>query len=338
MSVPPRSASPVLTPASAHPVLEPQVQQVVDQILDLDLPPMRERDLARTRDWARQAQSTPEPALPIDVVDVDLSIGPHRSVPARLLAPAGVQGPLPIVFYLHGGGWVMGDRHTHDRIARELAHETQAAVVLVDYPLAPEQRFPVQNEETYAALEALVGQAGSLGLDGARVAIAGDCAGGAIAAAVALMAKARHGPQILGQALFYPITAAASANASYAAFGEGPGPTSQDMRFFQESLVGGPVRAEHFVLETPLAKLKGLPPTLIITAEADVVRDEGEAYGRRLMRAGVCVTSLRVNGTVHDFMVLEALKDTCGARAAMAVAKDFLNRVLRPATLAFPAD
>lgn len=335
MSTSPPRGRGVLTPASAHPVLDPQVQQGVDDLVDLGLPPLRERDLAQVRHAVREVQKPQTHGLPVDILDQDLLLADGRTIPVRILRPEGLDGPLPVILYLHGGGWVMGDRQTHDRLMRELAVGSRAAVVFVDYALAPATRFPGQNEQAYSALAAIAQQARALSLDGDRIAVAGDCAGGAIAAAVVLMAKARRGPAIAGQVLFYPITAPVSANASYTTFAEGPGPTADDVKFFQEALLGDRYGdASAFVLDTPLQQLVGLPPTLVVTAEADVVRDEGEAYARKLMRAGVPVTALRVNGTVHDFVVLESLRDTPGARAAVLQANDLLRRVFQTTPVA----
>jgi acetyl esterase len=311
-------------------VLDRKVQQAVDDLLDLGLPPMRERNLSQLRAAVVDAQQPQGSRPPVKIVDRDLVLADGRTIPVRILRPEGLDGALPAILYLHGGGWVMGDRRTHDRIMRELAVGARAAVVFVDYALAPETRFPGQNEQAYGALKAIARQAQDLALDGDRIAVAGDCAGGAIAAAVVLMAKARRGPSIVGQVLFYPITAPVSSTGSYATFAEGPGPTADDLKFFQEALLGERYGdASAFVLDTPLQQLAGLPPTLVVTAEADVVRDEGEAYARKLMRAGVRVTALRVNGTVHDFVALESLRDTPGTQAALLQANDLLRQVFQ---------
>jgi acetyl esterase len=335
-----RASADVLTPSSAHPVLDPSVQQVVDQRHDRAAPPLRGQPLAGVRRALAFDQLPQGPRLDAHVTDLTLSLKGDQSIAIRIVRPPHPDSQLPVVLYLHGGGWIMGDRETHDRLMRELAVGAGAAVVFVDYALAPEVRYPAQNEQAYAALCALVDQAQGLGLDATRLAVAGDGAGGAIAAAVTLMAKARNGPALLGQLLFYPITAAVSDNSSYTAFASGPGPTRDDMRYCQESLLGAFDDAETsaFVLDIPLRQLCGLPPTLVITAEADVVRDEGEAYARKLMRAGVPVTALRVSGVIHDFVTIEALRDVPAVRAAIAQATLLLRSIFQrpPADLAAP--
>lgn len=331
MTASPPPSAPILTPTSAHPVLDARVQEVVDLILDMELPPLRCRPLEAMHRQVGGARQSSAPRAAVDIVDLDLPLTQGGSVPIRILRPQGAAGMLPAILYLHGGGWVMGDRETHDGLMRDLAVGSRAAVVFVDYPLAPAARYPAQNEVAFSALLTLASQAGALGLDARRMAVAGDCAGAAIAASVALMTKARRGPALAAQVLFCPITAPVSTNASYIAFAQGPGPSADDLRFFQESLLGA--RAgdpSAYVLDTPLQQLAGLPPTLVVTAEADVVRDEGEAYARKLMRAGVDVTALRVNGTVHDFIVLEALRETSGARAALLVAQAHLRSAFQP--------
>lgn len=327
-----RGAVPVLTPSSAHPILDPAVQQVVDQRHDRCDPPLRDQVLANARGALVQDQCPQGPRLDVHITDLDLALAGDRSIAIRIVRPPRPAAGLPVVLYLHGGGWIMGDRDTHDRLMRELAVGANAAVVFVDYALAPEARYPAQNEQAYAALRALAEQAEALDLDPTRLAVAGDGAGGAIAAAVALMSNARRGPTLLGQVLLYPITAAVSDNASYTAFAFGPGPTRDDMLYFQESLRGAfdDAAPSAFVLDTPLRQLAGLPPALVITAEADVARDEGEAYARKLMRAGVTVTALRVGGMIHDFATIEALRDVPAVRAAIAQATLMLRSIFQP--------
>ena len=240
------------------------------------------------------------------------------------------RGPLPVILYLHGGGWIMGDAGTHERLMRGLALGVHAAVAHAGYALAPEARHPAQIEQANAALLALVDHAASLNLDAGRVALAGDGAGGAIAAALALRLAIADGPALAGQALLCPITAPVGQSPSSRAFAEGPGPTADDLRYFEDCL--GATEGDEtpaFVLDTPLRRLAVLPPTLVITAEADVTRDDAEAYARKLMRAGVEVTALRMIGAIHDFAVLEPLRDTPPAKAAMRQTIDFLRSALR---------
>lgn len=263
---------------------------------------------------------TVEASAPTTTQDLVWNIGPTGPVRIRIVRPAGAQGDLPAVLYYHGGGWVMGDRNTHDHLIRELAVQTRAAVVFVEYDNAPEVRYPVNNEQAYAALEYVAANGAALGIDPARLAVAGDSAGGNMAIAVTMMAKDRDGPAIRHQLLFYPVTNDVSDNASYRAFGEGPFLTRKAMDYFLEA--NFPADSRNDVLAFPLRasnqQLAGLPAATIIVAENDLLRDEGEAYGRRLIEAGVPVATTRFNGTMHDFVMLNPLAASDPARAAIA--------------------
>jgi acetyl esterase len=233
--------------------------------------------------------------------------------------------------YFHGGGWVLGDATTHNRIVRELAVGADAAVVFVDYDRAPEQRYPVAIEQSYAAICYVAEHADALGVDANRLGIAGDSAGGNIGSVVCLMAKRRKGPRISGQVLFYPVTAADFETDSFAEFENGPWLTKAAVKWFWDQYVPDPVRRNEPTASPLLAtkeELAGLPRALIITSENDVLRDEGEAYGRKLTTAGVAVVTTRYNGTIHDFVTLNALADSAPTRAAVAQAVHFLKSVL----------
>jgi acetyl esterase len=259
-------------------------------------------------------------SAPTSTQDLVWKIGPTGAVRIRIVRPADTRGDLPAVLYYHGGGWVMGDRHTHDHLIRELAVQARAAVVFVEYDNAPEVRYPVNNEQAYAALEYVAANGATLGIDGTRLAVAGDSAGGNMAIAVTMMAKDRAGPQISHQLLFYPVTDDVSDDASYREFGKGPFLTRKAMDYF----LAANFPAEHrkdvlaFPLRATIKQLSGLPAATIIVAENDLLRDEGEAYGRRLIEAGVPVATTRFNGTMHDFVMLNPLAASEPARAAIA--------------------
>jgi acetyl esterase len=259
-------------------------------------------------------------SAPTTTQDLVWNIGPTGAVRVRIVRPADAQGDLPAVLYYHGGGWVMGDRKTHDHLVRELAVQSRSAVVFVEYDNAPEVRYPVNNEQAYAALEYVAANGAALGIDGTRLAVAGDSAGGNMAIAVTMMAKDRAGPKIGHQLLFYPVTDDVSDNASYRAFGEGPFLTRKAMDYFFEANFPADRRQDvlAFPLRASLEQLKGLPAATIIVAENDLLRDEGEAYGRRLIEAGVPVASNRFNGTIHDFVMLNPLAASEPARAAIS--------------------
>jgi acetyl esterase len=246
--------------------------------------------------------------------------GPTGSVRARIVRPADAEGPLPVIIYIHGAGWVFGNAHTHDRLVRELAVGARAAVVFPEYGLSPEARYPVAIEQNYAVAQWVVQQGASKALDASRVAVAGDSVGGNMAAALTLMAKERGDVALAQQVLFYPVTDAAFDTPSYRRFAEGYFLRRDGMQWFWDQYTTDDnQRAE--ITASPLRattdQLRGLPPALIITAEADVLRDEGEAYANKLRQAGVPVTAVRYQGIIHDFVMLNALRGTHAADAAI---------------------
>ncbi|MFI9423766.1 alpha/beta hydrolase [Streptomyces achromogenes] len=257
--------------------------------------------------------------------------GPTGSVRARIVKPVGTDGALPVILYIHGAGWVFGNAHTHDRLVRELAVGAEAAVVFPEYDLSPEARYPVAIEQNYAVAQWIVQQGAAKGLDGSRLAVAGDSVGGNMTAALTLMAKERGGIQLVQQVLFYPVTDASFDTGSYHQFAEGYFLRRDGMRWFWDQYTTDEdQRAE--ITASPLRatteQLTGLPPALIITAEADVLRDEGEAYAGKLRRAGVPVTAVRYQGVIHDFVMLNALRETHAAQAAITQAVTVLRTAL----------
>jgi len=233
--------------------------------------------------------------------------------------------------FFHGGGWVAGDVGTHDRLIREIAISVHAAVVFVEFGRAPQTHYPIPLEEAYAAMTYVVEHAASLDIDGSRLAVLGDGAGGNLAAAVAIMSKQRRGPKIVAQVLFYPPTAADFETTSYQEWSRGPWLTKEDMQWFWNAYLPDASRRAA-VTATPLNAtiddLRGLPDTLLITAEVDVLRDEGEAYARKLLEASVRTTCTRYVGTIHDFVMLNALADTPAARGAIGQASAALKAAL----------
>jgi len=302
------------------PVLEPATQAFIDAIAAAGGKPLYALSHAEARNVLDTLQAESVPSAPTTVEDAVFPVGPTGQVKVRIVRPAGARQALPVVMYFHGGGWVMGGPQTHDHLIRELAAQAQAAVVFVDYERAPDAVYPVQNEQAYAALRHVVENAAALNLDASRLAVAGDSAGGNMSAAVTLMAKERGGPAIIHQLLFYPVTDDVSDNGSYRRFGEGPFLTTKAMHYFLDATFPAAARNEvtAFPLKASLDQLRGLPPATVIVAENDLLRDEGEAYARKLAQAGVRGTSTRYNGTIHDFVMLNALAETPAAKAAIA--------------------
>ena len=304
-----------------QPELEPHTQQFVDSLSGA--PPIYTLSPAGARSVLARAQSAPVGKPSAQIEDTAFPVGPTGSVPIRIVRPSGTTEILPVVIYCHGGGWILGDRDTHDRLVREIAVGVKAALIFVDYTRAPEAHFPVALEQAYAAMCYAVDHCAGLRIDPSRLAVAGDSVGGNMAAVLTLMAKQRRGPKIAFQVLFYPVTDADFGTVSYARFADGPWLTRRAMQWFWDAYLPDPA-ARRQITATPLNasldQLAGLPEALVIVDENDVLRDEGEAYARRLSNAGVRVTSTRYNGTIHDFAMLNALADTPATRGAIAQA------------------
>lgn len=315
--------------ALAAPGLEPTTQAFIDSLAGS--PPIYTLTPAAARDLLHGAQSNPVAKPAVRIEDKVLPIGPTGRTRVRVLRPEGAEGVLPVIVYFHGAGWVMGDTTTHDRLVRDLAVGANAVVVFVDYDRSPEARYPVAIEQDYAVTEYVSAHPGEFGVDASRLVIAGDSVGGNMTAVVSLLAKERRGPTITAQLLFYPVTDASLSQASYMEFADGPWLTTKAMAWFWDAyLPDRGARKERYVspLNATLDQLKGLPPALVITDENDVLRDEGEAYARKLAQAGVRVTATRYLGAIHDFVMLNALAGTPAAQGAMSQAVTFLRGAL----------
>jgi acetyl esterase len=314
---------------AAQQVLELHTQQFVDGLAGAQ--PIDTLSPADARSFLRRAQSAPVGKPSAQIEDIAFPVGPTGSVPVRIVRPVGTAEVLPVVLYFHGGGWILGDRDTHDRLVREIAVGVEAAVVFVDYARAPEARYPVAIEQAYAATRYVVDHSASLRIDPLRLAVAGDSVGGNMAAAVTLMARQRRGPKIAFQVLFYPVTDARFDTPSYTRFADGPWLTKRAMQWFWDAYLPDPAARKQPTatpLNASLDQLAGLPEALVIVDENDVLRDEGEAYARLLSNAGVRATSTCYNGTIHDFVMLNALADTPAARGAITQAVCALKTAL----------
>lgn len=275
-----------------------------------------------------EVQSSPTTKLPVKLEDLTIPVGPGGSMSIRIVRPPRTTKPLPVIVYIHGAGWVFGNAHTHDKLIRELAAGTQAAVVFPNYSLSPEARYPTALEECYAVTKWVAANGKQLGFDVDSLTIAGDSVGGNLAAAVTLLAKERSGPHLQRQLLFYPVTDASFDTDSYNQFATGYFLRRDAMMWFWDQYTTDPAERAA-VTASPLRatseQLRGLPQALIITAEADVLRDEGEAYADKLREAGVRVTAARFQGIIHDFVMLNALSQTAAARGAMSLAISWLR-------------
>jgi acetyl esterase len=318
-----------MTSSTTTVVLEPAAQDFAAATADppylFDLGPVEGRTTVD------EVQSGEVEKPDVEITDTTIPGGPSGAVSVRILRPKGAQGQLPVILYTHGAGWVFGNSHTHDRLARELAAGTGAAVVFPNYSLSPEARYPTAIEEIYSVLEWVAEHGAEQDLDGARIAVAGDSVGGNMTAALTLMAKQRSGPDLRAQVLFYPVTDASFDTGSYHEFAEGYFLRRDAMQWFWDQYTtDDDERAE--ITASPLRAttndLAELPKALVITGEADVLRDEGEAYASKLREAGVDVTATRYEGIIHDFVMLNALRGTNAAGAAIAQAIEYIRRAL----------
>ncbi|CAG6397170.1 alpha/beta hydrolase [Streptomyces cocklensis] len=322
--------SDVTTPV--QPVLEPEALAFAEATANppylFDLPP------ADGRKAVDEVQSGEIDKPAVDEEWITVTGGATGSVRARIVRPAGATGVLPVILYIHGAGWVFGNSHTHDRLIRELAVGARAAVVFPEYDLSPEVRYPVAIEQNYAVARWVVTEGAAKDLDGTRLAVAGDSVGGNMSAALTLMAKERGDVPLVQQVLFYPVTDASFDTGSYHQFATGYFLRRDGMQWFWDQYTtdeGERAQITASPLRATTEQLTGLPPALVITAEADVLRDEGEAYAAKLRAAGVAVTAVRVQGVIHDFVMLNALRSTHGAEAAITLATATLRTALHPA-------
>jgi acetyl esterase len=295
--------------------LDPQAQRVIDAVAALNLKPTEES----TPDEARESMRSRTAALgPFEDV---AAVADHRvpvpggEITVRVYSPGG-RAPHPALVYYHGGGWVIGDLYTHDGLCRSLTNAARCAVVSVDYRLAPESKYPVAAEDSYAALRWVVANAARLGIDPRRVAVGGDSAGGNLATVVALMAREREGPALVHQILIYPVTDHDFNTASYLENATGYLLTREGMRWFWTHYLAREAQGrEPHASPLRAPSLAGLPPALVIIAEHDPLRDEGEAYAARLRDAGVPVTLTRYPGMIHGFIRMTRILDK--ARTAL---------------------
>jgi acetyl esterase len=275
-----------------------------------------------------QSGSVAKPAVEEQWVTVPAEVGDVR---VRMVRPAGVPGQLPVVVYMHGGGWILGDAATHDRLVRELAVGAGCAVAFVEYTPSPEAHYPVAIEQGYATARWIIRHGAEHDLDPERMAVAGESVGGNMTAALCLMAKERGDVHFVHHSMYYPVTDAAMDTASYEQFAEGYYLSRASMQWFWDAYLPDVARRSEITAspnQATIEQLAGLPPALLFVDEADVLRDEGESYAAKLRRAGVSVTTVRYDGAVHDFMLLDPLRDTQAARAATAQAASVLRAAL----------
>jgi acetyl esterase/lipase len=240
------------------------------------------------------------------------------TVPVKIIRPAGIKGQLPVFIFIHGGGWVLGDYPTHKRMVRDLVVHSGFVAVFVDYTRTPEARYPQAINEIFAVTTWVAENGETIGVDGKNLAVVGNSVGGNMTAVTALKAKAAGGPHIKLLVLFWPIVDADFETDSYKQFGKDRFLTTTTMKWMYDMYIPEPEKRNDIYaspLQATINQLSGLPPTLIQVAENDVLRDEGEAFGRKLNEAGVPVTLVRFLGTIHDFGLLNGLAETPTTRS-----------------------
>ena len=255
-----------------------------------------------------------------------------KELKLHIVKPAGAATNLSVFMFFHGGGWVLGDYPTHERLVRDLVVESGAAAVFPDYTPSPEARYPTAIHQAYAATKWVGEHGAEIGVDGRKLAVVGNSVGGNMAAVVSLMAKDKGGPRIMFQTLMWPVTESDFDTASYKEFSEGYFLTRNMMIWFWDNYLPDVAqRRDKYAspLQAPVADLQGLPPALVQTARSDVLRDEGEAYARKLNQAGVEVMAVRYNGLIHDWGLLNPIATIPEVRTAITQVAAELKRHLK---------
>ena len=318
--------------AADAPDVKPDVRAFLDQLNAGTGKPMEQLSPKDARAVLADAQASVKLDLPkVDVAQKTITES-GKKISLTIVRPAGVQETLPVFMFFHGGGWVIGDFPTHERFVADLVVGSGAVAVFVNYARSPEAHYPVAINQAYAATKWVAEHGKEINVDGKRLAVAGSSVGGNMATVVSMMARDKGTPAIRYQVLFWPVTDAHFDTASYNQFGEGHFLTRNMMKWFWDSYTTDAKQRQE-IYASPLlattAQLKGLPPALVQTAEFDVLRDEGEAYARKLDAAGVNVTAVRYNGMIHDFGLLNALSQIPETRSALLQASEELKKHLK---------
>ncbi len=309
--------------------LDPQAEALLQHMAQSNVPPFHTLTPTQAREvMGRMAALSAGPKVVANVENLTIP-GPGGQIPVRIYTPQG-DGPFPILVFSHGGGWVICDLDTHDNLCRSLSNRACCVVVSVGYRLAPEHKFPAALEDAYAATQWVANNANRINGDPARIAVGGDSAGGNLATVVAIMARDRNGPGLAYQLLIYPVTDVSSPNTdSHRNYAEGYFLNRGDGEWFCDSYLNCEADRLNPLVSPLLAQdLSRLPPALVITAEFDVLRDEGEAYAKRLKKAGVPVKCTRYKGMIHGFMSMDGLLDQARngiAEASAALREAFLT-------------
>ena len=321
--------------ATATSIVSPNVDRRIAEFLDglnsSGGKPMEQLSPAEARAALEGLQkSVTVPLAPAEISEKTISVD-GQPLTLTIVRPSGAKGILPVFMFFHGGGWVLGDFPTHERLVRDLVAASGAVAVFPNYTRSPEAKYPTAINQMYGATKWVAENAAEIGVDGARLAVVGNSVGGNATAAIALMAKDKGGPTIRFQVLLWPVTDSNFETKSYTELAEGHFLTRNMMKWFWDNYAPG-MRQRQEIYASPLratiAQLKGLPPALIQVAENDVLRDEGEAYARKLDAAGVEVTHVRYDGLIHDWGLLNPISQLPGVRASLLQAGAALKKRL----------
>ncbi len=300
----------------------------INKLSNTDSKPLYEMEITEARNFLTDIQRSSK--IDIDTIVFNEYIETDNGkIELQFVRPRGSENEiLPVILYVHGGGWILGDFETHSTLIKKLANCTYSCVVFVNYSRSPEAQYPQALDEIYLSLNYVYENSKKFNINPYKIVIAGDSAGGNMAAATCIRTQKEQGPKIAFQLLLYPVTDASMKTESYKLYKDGPWLTKKAMEWFWDAYLPEKKERESIYVSlnnADIADLENLPPALIITAENDVLRDEGEEYARKLDEAGVDVISVRINNTHHDFMMLNALFESLPVNAAFHLVCSVLN-------------
>ena len=319
-------------PNSKHPYLDSVAKNFLENLNSTNKA-IYEMTADESREFLKNIQKKYYKNIEADTQDIEISDPDMGEISLKLLRPVNStsEQELPLIIYCHGGGWVMGDSDCYEMTIKTIANYTNSAVVFINYSRAPEFQYPTAFNQVYSVLEYFSQNGSDYKINPHKIAIMGDSAGGNLAAATAIRTKLEGGPEILFQVLIYPVTDADMKTDSYSEFKDGPWLSKKAMEYFWDSyLPGKDKRKDIYVspLKSEIKHLNGIAPALIITSENDVLRDEGEAYARKLIEAGVDTACVRMNNTFHDFILLNGLRESRAVKSTYKLIGEMLKHTL----------